>query len=160
MFLSSLASSSFLIDLCDKTGTLSRHCRCHWSPLPSMLLTLINVGMRWYSSHLPCGGNWDHWCAKAGLRFLVLCAQPWYAAVWGVGTELKVISFSEGGDGMLQSQEFFSIRPSNKWRKTVARVLLLLLCPDQHNPHLLWIRHSYGWAEEDSNIFSLRWDTP
>ena len=138
----------------------------HWAnaagateaPLPLMLLMVIHVDTRRCSSHSPREGTRPTDVPKQG-------CVPWGSVqsrrtVWVVGTELKVIQFSEGGGGMLQSQEFFSIRPSNKWRKTVARVFLLLPCSDQHSPHSLEIRHSYGWVEENRIFFFLQWDTP
>ena len=146
-------------NLYNKTSTLSQCRRCHRSPTALDAADGHSCRHETVQQPLATGGYQAHWCAKAGLRSLRFCAQS-RRTVWVVGTELKVIQFSEGGGGMLQSQEFFSIRPSNKWRKTVARVFLLLPCSDQHSPHSLEIRHSYGWVEENRIFFFLQWDTP
>lgn len=141
----------------------------HWANTPQVSLKFLcpwccwwsfMQATRWYSSVTCHGRVPGPLMCQSRAVFLGFCAQLW-RAMWVVDSELKMIWFSEGIGGGILSQEFFSIRPRNKWRKTVARVFLLLLCSDRHNPHSLETRHSYGWAEEKTvRFFFLQWNIP
>lgn len=95
---------------------------------------------------------------QARLYSLVLCAQPWHAAVWGVGTELKVIWLSGSGDRVLQSQDVFFLRPSNGgilWRES-SRFLYV----QASTVHIHFRSGTFMDEQKKAIAFPLKWDIP
>ena len=116
----------------------------HWAitagatevPLPSILLTLINIGMRWHSSQWTCGGTGTTDVPKQGHVPDSLCKTMICCCLGsGHGAQSDLVQWEWEWDAPEPRFLFF--------------LLLLLLCPGQHSARSLWIRLSYGWPEKD-----------
>lgn len=95
-------------DLCDKTNKLCQHCRCHGSP------TALNTADTYQHRHevaqqpLDLWWYWHHECDTQS-------CGPWFSVhnhgmlLFGEWAQSSVIWFSGSGNGMLQSQQSFSL---------------------------------------------------